>query len=97
MLVARHSEAYYVKKIRTALEAGGAKVIKHHGSAYSQAGEPDLIGCIRGKAFVIEVKVEGERPSPLQVKRMNEWLAAGAMTWVSIGDEWPNIVAAILE
>lgn len=44
-------------------------VRKTHGSGYS-AGLPDLIGCLRGRFFAIEVKRTGEQPTPLQVREL---------------------------
>jgi hypothetical protein len=31
---------------------------------------PDLIGCLRGRFFAIEVKRPGEQPTPLQVQTL---------------------------
>ena len=56
-----------------------AKAIKRHGSAYARAGEPDIDACIDGRSVQIECKRKDEESSPLQVKRQDEWEAAGAM------------------
>ena len=72
-------EKTIVTKIKKALEAEGAKVIKVHGSPNMEAGTPDLIGCYRGKCFVLEVKKsEFGRVTMLQHKRLIEWAEAGA-------------------
>lgn len=72
------TESYIVSKILKLLRAHGAKVIKHHGSAFASAGEPDIIACIRGKTYCLEIKKPGEKPTPLQLQRLKEWENAGA-------------------
>lgn len=54
------------------------RAVKLHGSAYSNAGEPDIYGCISGRMFVIEVKRPSENPTRLQEWTLNQWSRAGA-------------------
>jgi hypothetical protein len=56
------------------------KVYKLHGSIYLGKA-PDLIGCTRGRMFVIEVKVPGEYPDPGQAAELRHWAAAGALAF----------------
>jgi Holliday junction resolvase len=73
-------EKTLVAKIKKALEAEGAKVIKVHGSSFMEAGTPDLIGCYRGRCFAFEVKRdEKHKPTALQLRRLEEWRKAGAI------------------
>lgn len=60
----------------------GCKAIKIHGNMYTEAGTPDIAGCIRGRAFFIELKKPGEEPTVIQRKRLREWADAGAITGV---------------
>jgi len=39
------------------------------------AGDPDIDACLRGRSVQLEVKRPGEKPTPLQVKRLED--AAG--------------------
>lgn len=55
------------------------EVMKVHGNATQSAGQPDLIGCIGGRMFAIELKQPGKRPTPLQFKRLRAWAKAGAL------------------
>ena len=72
-------ESALVTKIKKALEAEGAKVIKIHGGPNMEAGTPDLIGCYKGKCFALEVKRDEKHwPTLLQRKRLAEWTGAGA-------------------
>ena len=52
---------------------------KVHGSLHSQAGEPDIDACVRGRAVKIEVKLPGERPTPVQYAALRRWQRAGAL------------------
>lgn len=56
-------------------------VIKTHGSIYS-AGQPDLLGCYKGKTLALEVKRPGGKPTPLQLAVLKKWEAAGAIAAV---------------
>jgi Holliday junction resolvase len=75
-------ETRLVNKIRRALENIGAKTVKTHGSAYG-SNTPDILGCIEGRSFAIEVKQEGQYATPAQVKDLIEWAKAGAMVGVA--------------
>lgn len=76
-------ERNIVAKIKKALEAEGAKVIKVHGSSMMEAGTPDLIGCLRGRCFALEVKRDKHHHATnLQKMRLAEWAEAGALTGV---------------
>lgn len=58
------------------------KAIKIHGNAYTEAGTPDIMGCIEGRAFFLELKVPGKKPTAIQERRLREWKEAGAITGV---------------
>ena len=74
-------ETIIVEKIIAAFKRlPGSKTIKLHGNPFMESGSPDLIGAWRGKPFAIEVKQPGEKPEPIQARRLNEWAAAGALT-----------------
>ena len=76
-------ESKIVAKIKKALEAEGAKVIKIHGSGFMESGTPDLLGCLRGRCFAIEVKRDAKhKATALQCRRLAEWHLSGAQTGV---------------
>ena len=52
-------ESRLVNKIKLRLETNfpGSFWIKIHGGSYQQAGIPDLIGCVEGVFFGLEVKL----------------------------------------
>ncbi len=55
---------------------------KRWGGGMGVAGDPDIDACIRGRSVQLEVKRLGERPTPLQLKRLEEWRKAGAVVAV---------------
>lgn len=52
-----------------------------HGSAWTGAGRPDIVGCFCGFMFVIELKRPGEIPSKIQEYELCKWRHAGAIAW----------------
>lgn len=55
---------------------------KRWGGGMGMAGEPDIDACIGGRSLQLEVKRPGEKPTELQLKRLEEWRQAGAITGV---------------
>lgn len=73
----------------------GCKAIKTHGSAYQEAGTPDIIGCLGGRMLALEAKQPGKQPTKLQVRRLEEWRAAGAIAGVVTSvEEARNLLTA---
>ena len=56
-------------------------------AAFSRTGEPDIIGCYKGRAFAIEVKQPGQAPFAVQWVRLLEWHKAGAVVGVAFNKE----------
>lgn len=49
---------------------------------YGKSGNSDILACIDGRFWSIEVKREGKEPTEIQAARVNEVQAAGGMaTW----------------
>jgi hypothetical protein len=78
-------EATIVDRIMKYLKSLGPHVRaeKTHGGSYGKAGKPDITGCINGRRFEIEVKNAVGKPMPLQIKTLEEWSAAGAITGIA--------------
>lgn len=69
-------------------------VRKTHGSAYT-AGVADLIGCLKGRYFEIEVKRPGEVPTPLQLRGLEDVRKAGGYAlWT---DNYQDVVQFVRE
>ncbi len=64
------------------------KAINIHGGVYTERGTPDVIGCIGQQFVAFECKRdETEVPTPIQMWRLSEWLAAGAVVG-AVSDLW---------
>jgi|TARA_Y100000310_G_C20696911_1_gene826355 hypothetical protein len=79
-------ERVLIKQIKIALNAlPNCKAIKLHGSAWQEAGTPDIL-CVReGKPYLLECKINYKNSrgaTPLQQKRIREWCEAGATSTV---------------
>jgi hypothetical protein len=58
------------------------KAIANHQAGYGRKGEPDIFGCVAGRAFVIELKVGKNKPTELQLQRLKEWSDVNAFALV---------------
>ena len=58
-------------------------VRKLHGTQFGTIGDPDIYGCYRGRMFVLELKQQGKKPTPIQQARIAEWERAGAAVFVA--------------
>lgn len=89
------TEKAVVNRILKALRSiPECKAIKFHGSPYVQAGTPDICGAYRGRMFAIEVKANGNQPTPIQRQRLREWHQAGVKVAVAYEDfDVPSFLA----
>ena len=62
----------------------GCLARKRWGGGMGVAGDPDIDACIRGRSLQLEVKRPGQRPTALQLKRLEEWRNAGALVAVVV-------------
>lgn len=88
-------EAKLVKEVKDWIAAHGGKVFKVHGSVFSEAGIPDLVGCLKGgRCVVIECKAPGKKPTPIQVHQVQEFAKCGAVS--IIGDDFEKIKKVLM-
>lgn len=77
------TEAALTRRILCALRAlPRAWAVKIHGSAYQDAGTPDILGCYAGRMFALEVKTPHGRVTPIQARTLARWEATGAVAAV---------------
>jgi hypothetical protein len=77
------NESAIVKAILAYLNSlPGCLARKRWGGGMGVAGEPDIDACLRGRSLQLEVKRPGQKPTPLQVKRLEQWRHAGALVGV---------------
>ncbi len=78
------------KKILDYLNSIGAYVRKI--SLAGRGGVPDIIGCLDGKFFAIEVKAGSRRPTALQQYNLNKIRQAGGEAIVATSLEDVNVM-----
>ena len=59
------------------LNSIGAWSFRPYMAGFGKSGVPDIVACIRGEFWGIEVKREGKEPTTIQQKRMDEIELAG--------------------
>ena len=65
-------ESDFQKRVIKYLRGKGCYVLNIPGSSQQRKGTPDLIACINGAFWGIELKCKGNKPSPLQVHALEE-------------------------
>ena len=70
-------ESYEKAEIKKYLDSIGAWYFCPYMAGFGKSGVPDIIACIDGVFWSIEVKREGKAPTPIQQTRMNEIEKAG--------------------
>jgi len=77
------TERAIVKSILAYLNSlPGCVARKRWGGGMGVAGDPDIDACVRGRSVQLEVKRQGEKPTALQARRLEEWRQAGAVSAV---------------
>lgn len=90
-------EAKLLKGIQKLLNERGARAFKIHGDDnFQEVGIPDLLCCYRGRFVGLEVKMPGNKPSPVQKVVLNEIVSAGGYaSVVSTVGEVQHLLAVI--
>lgn len=70
-------ERTIVAKVLKVAKSLGWFAVKIHGNAYQMAGLPDVLAIKGGRAVWLEVKVPGNKPSQIQLRRIKDLTAAG--------------------
>jgi hypothetical protein len=77
------SESRLQAAVQKRLRERGCVVLKVHGGPY-QPTALDLVGCRPdGRAFTVEVKVDGNHVTPRQQRVIEQWQRAGALAGVA--------------
>lgn len=77
--MATKAETAFQRKVQSYLKKCGAgRVWKNHGSAYSDAGLPDIMATFEGRLVAIECKTKGQKPTKLQEKFVRDLVADNA-------------------
>ena len=90
-------ESDFQKKVIKYLRGKGHYVLNVAGSSQQRKGTPDLIVCINGAFYGIELKCKGNRPSPLQLHALEEINKAGGHGIVLYEEQWEEFKKSIDE
>lgn len=66
------AESDFQRRVIKYLRGKGYYVLNIAGSSQQRKGTPDLIACINGAFYGIELKCKGNKPSPLQLHAIEE-------------------------
>jgi len=94
-----NSESYVQKKLKEALETAFPEIYlrKIHQSMYSHNGIPDLLGCLNGHFFAVEVKTSNGIITKLQLRELRLIKEAGGIAMICYGKEGINEIIRVLE
>lgn len=75
------------KRLRKEFE--GSWWVKFWGGPFTPKGVPDLLGCVDGRFFALEVKrpVASSKPSPMQIEVMKDITKSGGVSCVVRSEE----------
>ena len=72
-------ESAFQKEAIKLIESMGGYPIKVHVSAFQSQGEPDLVCCFKGRFVAFELKIEDNKPSALQLEKIEDIKRAGGI------------------
>ncbi len=81
----------YLRRLK--LEGKPCEWTSIHGDSYT-IGEPDIVGCLRGRMVCIELKAPGKHSTKLQTARQDAWEQAGALvlrdmtSWTQVAERF---------
>lgn len=73
-------EGYEKDEVKKYLKSIGAFYFSPATGGYGKSGVPDIVACIKGQFWGIEVKREGKKPTVLQERCLTEIWNAGGLT-----------------
>ena len=86
-------EKIFENKVKRFLVSEGAWYIKYWGGAqYTKSGIPDILACIDGKFYGIEVKAMNGKPSILQLVNLRNIRQAGGIGVLLYPDDFDRFV-----
>jgi Holliday junction resolvase len=77
------AEANLTRRVRAWLDAKGCWSFKVAGGPMQRRGVPDILGCLAGRFFAIELKAPGGKVTPSQKVEIDRLREAGAAVCVA--------------
>lgn len=85
--MATESEASLQRKCQNIIRQYGGYVFKNNGNMFTEAGRPDLVGCIKGQFFAIELKREGHMKELSDAQKIvGKKIKAAGGIWIATDD-----------
>jgi len=69
-------------KAKKILDKLGAYYFMPMGGPFGRSGIPDIIGCLNGRFFGIECKANGNKPTALQMRELQDILDHGGISMI---------------
>jgi hypothetical protein len=93
-LMSRNPESKLVRKIQSRIEERGGRPFKIQGmdESFQEVGIPDLLVCYQGIFLGLEVKLPGEKPSPIQRQVLKSIEVAGGVARVVCSVEEVDVI-----
>lgn len=73
------AEKQFETKIKSYLKSKDIWYVKFFANGMTKKGVPDILACINGRFFGIEVKAEDGKASPLQIRNIKEINSCGGI------------------
>lgn len=90
-------EAKVKKKIKDILKSVGAYYAMPVASGFGNAGVPDFLVCYKGRFIGIEAKANGGKATALQLKNLDQIIAAGGVALIVDENNVGNLMETIEE
>lgn len=91
-------EKNFENRIKRWIETRGGWWVKYAATGLgARAGVPDILACMGGRFFGIEVKAADGRPTELQLRAVRKIRAAGGAACVLYPSGWEDFQAAVEE
>ena len=83
------------KQVHRVLGAARAYAVNYIGGQYANNGTPDILACMNGRFFGIEVKAGTNKPTALQIHALAAIEAAGGVALVINEDNMTHLVRCL--
>lgn len=87
------AEKNFENKVKKYLDNTGAWYIKYWaGNKFTKEGIPDILACISGKFYAIEIKADNGRPSLMQLVTLRKIRKAGGVGILLYPRDWEKFI-----
>ena len=91
------TEKWVKRQVVQRLKELGAYYFYPVASGYMSSGVPDIVACYKSKFIAIECKANGNKPTPLQTKNLNEINSCLGIALVIDENNLEDVTSRLLE